>query len=77
MLKKGGKVINLSAISASSAGESVMYMSGTISLSENKFDTHSTVLDTKLYDAHMDEAEKDYAEFRKWVKEEMDKLSAE
>lgn len=74
MLKKGEKIVNLSAISASSIGKSVMYMSGTINLSENKFDTHTTVLDAKLYADHMDEAEKDCSEFRKWVKEEYDKM---
>lgn len=82
MLKMGTKTINMSAASIvdineqDNTGRPVMYMTGMISLSENKFDTSASVQDSKLYDQYYDEVERDYAEFRALVKEERDRLSA-
>lgn len=80
MLKKGSKTINMGAISMvdidekTNTGIPVMYMTGVISKEENRFDTNSSVQNPDLYDKYYSEVENDYAEFRKWVKEERDKI---
>lgn len=83
MFAKGAKTINLSAISmtdydkTTNSGKVIMHMSGTIRMSDKKFDTTSMIQDPALYENNFEEAEKDYAEFRKWVKEEWEKIMAE
>lgn len=83
MLAKGAKNVNISAISMvdidekTNTGKPVMYMTGTINLSENRFDTNGSVQNSELYNQHYEEVENDYSEFRRWVKEERDKLLRE
>lgn len=83
MLAQGSKTINMSGISMidydeeTNSGKVVMHMAGTIRMSDRKFDTTSIIQDPDLYEKHYEEAEKDYAEFRKLVKEEWDKLVSE
>ncbi len=83
MLAKGAKTINFSGISMvdidekTNTGTPVMYMTGVISSSEDRFDTNGSVQNAELYDKYYDEVERDYMEFRKWVKEEKDKLLGE
>ncbi len=83
MFAKGAKKISMSGISTvninakTNTGIPVMYMTATISPSENRFDTNGSVQNQELYNLHYEEVEKDYSEFRKWVKEERDRLSDE
>ncbi len=79
MFAKGAKKISMSGISTVNinTGIPVMYMTATISPSENRFDTNGSVQNQELYNLHYEEVEKDYSEFRKWVKEERDRLSDE
>lgn len=80
MLKQGSKTINMSAISMveidekTNTGVPVMYMTGVINSAENRFDTNASVQNPELYDKYYDQVESDYAEFRKKVKEECDKM---
>lgn len=83
MLAKGAKKISMSAISmvdidaSTNTGTPVMYMTAVISISEKRFDTNGSVQNQELYDTHYEEVEKDYADFRKWVKEERDRILEE
>lgn len=80
MLKKGSKTVNLSAISMvdvneeAGLGRIAMHMSARIDLTSKKADITETIEDTALYDNYYDEVENDYADFRKWVKEERDEM---
>jgi len=80
MLKQGSKTVNMSAISMveidekTNTGVPVMYMTGVINSAENRFDTNASVQNPELYDKYYDQVESDYAEFRKNVKEECDKM---
>lgn len=80
MLKKGLITVNMNAISMvdvdekTNTGVPVMYMTGVINSTENRFDTNASVQNPELYDMYCDQVESDYAEFRKLVKEERDKL---
>ena len=49
-------------------------MSAAINLTDGKTNIAETIEDVALYDMHYDEVEKDYAEFRKMVKEERDRM---
>lgn len=80
MLKKGAKIVSLSGISMvefddkTDIGKIAMHMSATINLTDGKSNITETVEDTSLYDKHYDQVENDFAAFRKFVKEERDRL---
>lgn len=83
MLAKGEKNITFSAMSMvdvdekNNTGIPVVSMYGIVNLKENKISTNDTVLDVELYNRNYDEAEKDYADFRRWVRDEWAKLAGE
>lgn len=80
MLKNGLTTVSLSAISMvetdkkTETGKIAMHMSAAINLTDGKTNIAETIEDVALYDMHYDEVEKDYAEFRKMVKEERDRM---
>lgn len=82
MLKKGAEIVNLSGISmvdindAAGTGKIAMQMSARIDLTTKKIDVVETIENSEIYDKHYDQVENDFAEFRKFVKEERDKLLA-
>lgn len=80
MLKNGAEILSLSGISMvevddkTNIGKIAMHMSATINLTDGKTNMAETIEDSVLYDKYCDEVESDYAEFRKMVKEERDRL---
>lgn len=83
MLAKGEKTITFSAMSMTDVDEKnntgvpIVSMHGVINLNENRISTNNTVLDAELYNRNYDEAEKDYVDFRRWVRDEWAKLAGE
>ncbi len=83
MLAKGEKTITFSAMSMTDVDEKnntgvpIVSMYGVINLNENRISTNNTVLDAELYNRNYDEAEKDYVDFRRWVRDEWAKLAGE
>lgn len=83
MLAKGEASITFSAMSMidvdekSNTGIPIVSMYGVISLEENKISTNNTVLNAELYNQNYNEAEKDYTDFRKWVRDEWVRLVGE
>lgn len=83
MLAKGEQNITFSAMSVTdvdkknNTGVPIVSMYGVININENRISTNSTVLDAELYNKYYDEAEKDYADFRKWVRDEWAGLAGE
>lgn len=80
MLKKGSEIVNLSGISmvdideAAGTGKIAMQMSARIDLTSKKIDITEIIEDSELYDKNYDQVENDFADFRKFVKEERDRL---
>lgn len=83
MLAKGEKNITFSAMSMidvdekNNTGIPIASMYGIVNLAENKISTNDTVLNAELYNKHYDEAEKDYTDFRRWVRDEWSRLAGE
>ena len=82
MLKKGSEIVSLSGISmvdindATGVGKIAMQMSARIDLTSKRIDITETIENAELYDKHYAQIENDYAEFRKYVKEEREQLLA-
>lgn len=80
MLKKGTEIVSLSGISmvdineAAGTGRIAMQMSARIDLTSKKIDITEIIEDSELYDKNYDQVENDFADFRKFVKEERDRL---
>ena len=80
MLAKGEKNITFSAMSMidvdekNNTGIPIASMYGIVNLAENKISTNDTVLNAELYNKHY---EKDYTDFRRWVRDEWSRLAGE
>lgn len=80
MLKKGSEIVSLSGISmvdineVAGTGKIAMQMSARIDLTSKKIDITEIIEDSELYDKNYDQVESDFANFRKFVKEERDRL---
>ena len=77
MLGAKSKSINFSAASMvdvrDGAGTLAAIMNGVID-ANGEITTTSSVKNYQVYNNNFDESEADYAEFRKWIKEERDKI---